>query len=332
MRVTDQPIAQPSTNHVSIRLAQGAPAAPVNVVLTNIGQGALAVSGVTANSNGGSWLTATSFATGATLTFDPRSLAPGAYSGSVALNSNAANGAITIPVDFTVVAKGNPLITYQGVVDNGTFGAGDTVARGDVMAVLGEQFLFGALAVGSAPPMANQVSGVQVLVNGTPAPMDYASYGQLAFQMPYEVPLGTALVQVTRDGHTSNTVSVQVAERAPRLLLIGVGTYGAIVYQDGSIPMPIGSFPDVNTHPAKVGDTLTIYAIGLGPTSPAGATGQPAPSVEPLARLATTPLVNFRRRHRGHAGGPAVRGVDSDVCRTIPAQRDDSAECSPRHS
>jgi uncharacterized protein (TIGR03437 family) len=306
MRVTNQPIAQPSTTHVTMRLAQGAPATPVNVVLNNIGQGTLAVSGATATLNSGSsWLTATSFSTGATLAFDPASLAPGSYSASVAIASNAANGTITVPVDFTVVAKGAPLITYQGVVDNGTFGAGDTVARGDVMAVLGEQFLFGPLAVGSAPPMANQINGVQVLVNGNPAPMYYASYGQLAFQMPYEVPLGTALVQVTRDGQASNTVSVQVADRAPRLLLIGVGTYGAIVNQDGSIPMPVGSFPGVNTHPAKVGDTLTLYAIGLGPTSPAGATGQPAPSSEPLARLTTLPLVNFG----GGIGGTPVTPI-----------------------
>ena len=303
MRVTNQPIAQPSTAHVTMRLAQGAPPSPVNVILNNVGQGSLTVSGATATINSGSsWLTATSFAAGATLMFDPGSLAPGSYSASVAIASNAANGTITVPVDFTVVAKGAPLITYQGVVDNGTFGAGDTVARGDVMVVLGEQFLFGPLAVGAAPPMANQIGGVQVLVNGNPAPMYYASYGQLAFQMPYEVANGTALVQVTRDGQPSNTVSVQVADRAPRLLLIGVGSYGAIVNQDGSIPMPVGSFPGVNTHPAQVGDTLTMYAIGMGPTSPAGATGQPAPSVEPLARLTTMLLVNFG----GGIGGTPV--------------------------
>ncbi|HTP33546.1 MAG TPA: hypothetical protein VMJ75_15310 [Candidatus Acidoferrales bacterium] len=302
MRVTSQPIAQPSTDHVTMRLAQGAPPTAVNVVLNNVGQGTISVTGATANVTGGTWLTAKSFATGATLTFDPGSLAPGAYSGSVAIASNAANGTITVPVDFTVVAKGAPLINYQGVVDNGTFVPGDTVARGDVMAVLGEQFMFGSLTVGPAPPLATTISGVQVLVNGSPAPLYYASYGQLAFQMPYEVPLGNAVVQVVSNGSSSNSVSVQVANRAPRLLLIGVGSYGAIVNQDGSIPMPVGSFPGVNTHPAKVGDTLTIYAIGLGPTNPAGVTGQPAPSSEPLARVIPTPIVNFG----GGIGGTQV--------------------------
>ena len=36
------------------------------------------------------------------------------------------------------------------------------------------------------------------------------------------------------------------------------------------------------THPAKPGDTLLIYAIGMGATSPAVATGDPAPERSPL--------------------------------------------------
>ena len=302
MQVTDQPIAQTSTNHVSTRLAQGAAPTAINVFLNNLGLGSLTVSGATATAaTGGTWLTAKSFAGGAQLAFDAGSLAPGTYSGSVAIASNAANGTITVPVDFTVVPKGPPLIFFQGVVDNGTFGAGDAVSRGDVVAVRGEQLSNAPLTVGQVP-MATTIGGAKVLVNGTPAPMYYSSYGQLAIQMPYETPTGTALIQVQTDGQSSNAVSVPVVDRAPRLLLIGVGTYGAIVNQDGSIPMPAGSFPGVNTHPASVGDTLTIYAIGLGATSPAGATGQPAPSSEPLARLTETPTINFG----GGIGGTLV--------------------------
>jgi uncharacterized protein (TIGR03437 family) len=110
--------------------------------------------------------------------------------------------------------------------------------------------------------------------------------------MPVETAIGTALVVVQRDGLSSNTVSVDVAARAPRLLQIGA--YGAIVNaMDGSLPMPIGYIPGINTHPAKAGDVLTIYAIGLGATSPASATGQPAPATEPFARLINTPIVTF---------------------------------------
>lgn len=300
MRVTSQPIAQASTDKVQVRLAQGAPPLSTAVALNNLGQGTLTVS--SALSGGGSWLTATSYPGGAALTLDAGTLAPGTYIGSVVIASNAANGNITVPVEFTVVAKGAPSIKYQGVVDNGTFGGGDTVARGDVMVVLGDQLSFSPLTVGPAPPLATSVGGASVTVNGKPAPMYYSSYGQLAFQMPYEISNGTVVVQAQRDGLSSNPVSVVVADRAPRLLLIGVGTYGAIQNQDLSIPMPVGSFPGVNTHPAKAGDALTIYAIGLGPTNPQVISGQPAPATAPFTPITSTATVNFG----GGIGGTVV--------------------------
>ena len=300
MRVTDQAIALGPTDHFRARLAQGAPPLSSAIPLTDAGLGSLTVQSVTAS--GGAWLKATAYPGGAALTLDAGTLDPGVYSGSVTMNSNAVNGAVTVPVDFEVVAKGAPLIAFQGVVDNATFGAGDPVARGDVTVLLGEQLSFSPLTVGQPPPLATKVGGAQVMVNGAPAPMYYSSYGQLAFQMPYETPVGTALVQVQRDGMSGNVVSVQVADSAPRLLLIGEGSYGAIVNTDGSIPMPTGSFPGLNTHPAQVGDTLTMYAIGLGPTSPSAASGQPAPASEPLARLVDTAVVNIG----GGIGGTLV--------------------------
>jgi uncharacterized protein (TIGR03437 family) len=307
MRVTNQPIAKPSTDHVSVKLAQGALPVSTSIVLTNSGQAPLTIGTVT--STGGSWLTATAFASGAALKLTVGDLAPGVYSGSVTIASNAVNSSITVPVDFTVVAKGAPVINYQGVVDNGTFVAGDSVTAGDVMVVLGEQFSFGDLTVGQAPPLATQIGGAKVLVNGNEAPMYYSSYGQLAFQMPYGVPLGDAEIQVARDGLFSNKVSVNVGARAPRVLLIGVGNYGAIVNQDGSIPMPAGSFPGVNTHPAKAGDTLTVYAIGLGATSPQPASGVAAPSSEPLARLTSVPTVSFGGGIGGITATPLFAGL-----------------------
>jgi uncharacterized protein (TIGR03437 family) len=42
-----------------------------------------------------------------------------------------------------------------------------------------------------------------------------------------------------------------------------------------------------------VGDTLVIWAIGLGATNPAVGTNVPAPGSEPLARLIATPTVEF---------------------------------------
>ena len=56
------------------------------------------------------------------------------------------------------------------------------------------------------------------------------------------------------------------------------------------------------THPAKPGDTLSIYAIGLGAHQSFVATGQRGAISEPLARLITMPTVNFG----GGIGGAVV--------------------------
>jgi uncharacterized protein (TIGR03437 family) len=169
-----------------------------------------------------------------------------------------------------------------GVVDNAIFGSGDAVAPGDIVDVFGEQFWFASnIAFSPGVPLATQItasgSTSSVLVNGRAAPLYFSTYGQIAFQVPLETAVGTAQVQVQRDGLSGNTVSVQVVARAPRILVI--------TKQDLSVPD--------SAHPARVGDYLTIWAIGLGPTNPAVGTNVPAPGSEPLARLTVTPAVEF---------------------------------------
>ncbi len=290
MRVTTQPIAQASSTSVTARLAQGAPAYSGYVSLSNAGQGTLTAQGVSATGQG---FTPSLSGNLAVLQFDAGTLAAGDYPGSVTISSNAVNGAVTVPVDFQVVAKGAPYIPYQGILDDAIFKTGDAVAPGDIVALFGEQLLFDSPPTPPSAPLPTTLGSVQVLVNGEAAPLYYVSYFQINFQIPVDVPTGTAVVQVKRgDGSLSNLASVQVAARAPRLLLLD-GTYGAIVNQDFSLPMPNGTFGIYQTHAAKVGDALTIYAIGLGPTSPTVASGAAAPATEPLARLTTTPTVVF---------------------------------------
>ncbi len=280
MHLTTQPIAQAVPSQINLRLAVGAPPLvyPFDpfVSLVNLGQGTLTPGAVTLT--GGSWIAPDKLVP-SFISIDPTGLSDGDNTGSVTIASNAANAPTVVPVDLQIVDKGAPLIYYQGVLDNGTFVPGDTVCAGDIMIVKGEQLSFSPYTPGQAPPLASQIGGASITVNGKPAPLFYSSYGQLAFQMPVDTALGTALVQVQRDGLASNTVSVNVGTRAPRII--------AVVNQDGSVNYPGG------TVPAHVGDYLTIYMIGLGPTSPAVATGAPAPSAEPLARVVGEAVVSF---------------------------------------
>ena len=287
MQVTTQPIAQASPNQLAFTLAQGAPAVTLGVAVANTGQGTLTVQGATSSAQG---VTASAIAGGAAVVFDPGSLAPGTYTGNLTITSNAANGPLTVPVSFTVEAKGAPTIPFQGVVDDAVFTGGAAVSPGDIVALFGDQLFFSAGQLGSGTPLGTTIGTTQVMINGTAAPLFYASYGQINLQVPVDTPTGVAQVQVIRDGQSSNIVSLPIAARAPRLLQIGVGTYGAIINGDGSIPMPSGSFPGVNTHPASIGDTLTIYAIGLGSTQTAVGTGVAASGADALN---STPTVYF---------------------------------------
>ena len=272
MRVTTQPIAQPTPDVLNLQLAQGAPPLvyPFDpfVSLTNLGQGILTPGAITVT--GGSWIKADPAVSGF-VAIDPTGLSPGGNTGSISIASNAANSPSTIPVSLQIVPKGAPTIAFQGVLDNVTSIPGDPVSQGDVAIVKGDQLSFSPFAQVQAYPLPTTMGGTSVLVNGTAVPLYYTSYGQIAFQMPYDVNPGTAQVQVKRDdGQVSNTVTVNTAARAPRLL--------AVVNQDGSFNTPDGS------HPAKRGDTVVFYAFGLGPTSPAVTAGTAAPG-SPLAQV-----------------------------------------------
>jgi len=314
MNVTTQPIAQASPLQVTQKLAVGAPALTQYITLSNSGQGSLAISGATAT---GSGISATVVGGFVGVAFDPTGLSANTYTGSVSIASNAANSPIVIPVTFQVVAAGVPTVYYQGVVDDAVFGgSGFTVTPGDVIALFGEQLSFAAPTSQPQPPLAPMLGGASVFVNGEQAPLYFSSYGQINFQMPVDTPTGPALVQVQTNSQSSNVVSVNVAARAPRLLLIyGTGGYGAIVDASqgngyNTLPMPSTVvIPNFITKPASRGDVLTIYAIGLGATSPAVATGQPAPAAEPLARLTVTPTVIF---------GESLDGIGTPIS-AIPA-------------
>jgi uncharacterized protein (TIGR03437 family) len=94
-------------------------------------------------------------------------------------------------------------------------------------------------------------------------------------------------VQVVANGNAGNIRSLSVTASAPRMLSGFVAGYGAIVNGlDGSLTFPTGTaVPGYATHPAKPGDTIVIYGIGFGQTTPGAMEGQAAPSVAPLESI-----------------------------------------------
>jgi uncharacterized protein (TIGR03437 family) len=285
LNVTGSPIVQPITTPVLLTGFAGGASATAPVAFTNIGAGTLTITAASASSSTGSFLSASvSSANVVTVTAAPGTLAPGLYSGTVAISSNAANNSqISVPIVFTVEAAGIPVIYSAGITNIANFAA-ESAAPGEILAIFGDQLAPPGTSAQNPglPPLATTLGTVQVLVNGTSAPLYFVSPGQVNFQLPYEAPLGQVVpVQVVSNGKPGNLRPLSVSAINPRLLVWGPnvisGGYGIVVNQDFSLTLPTPVLGFV-THAAKPGDTVTIYCEALGQTTPAAVTGAAASS------------------------------------------------------
>jgi uncharacterized protein (TIGR03437 family) len=288
LNVTTQPIAQASSSSLSFNIAQGAQPETLAVGVTDAGQGTLTVSTVTATAAAsGTWLTAATVSGGITVTANPTGLSPDTYTGTVTIASNGVNGNLVIPVQLVIAAQGPPVASVGGVVNNGTFATGEPVAQGDIVAVFGNQFDFDAPTSASGLPLLTTLDGVQVLVNGTAAPLYYVSSGQINFEIPINASTanaGAGTIQVVRNGQMGNVVYVDITAQAPSFLVYD-GGYGIMT-------TPAGALTGIPGSPVSVGDTVVIYAIGLGPTSPPVTSGTASPT-SPLAEVSGVTQVCF---------------------------------------
>ena len=103
------------------------------------------------------------------------------------------------------------------------------------------------------------MGGVTVTVNGVPAPFYYAWQGQLNIQLPYEIPVGSAILNVNNNGQAA-AYSFDVSDSAPGIF---VGSGGVLV--------PAAS--------GRRGQTLTLFITGEGDVTPVIATAASPPSL-----------------------------------------------------
>jgi uncharacterized protein (TIGR03437 family) len=160
----------------------------------------------------------------------------------------------------------NPQISPGGIVT--IFGAGMGPSQGVSF----------QLANGEAP---TSLAGTQVMVNGEPAPLLYASYGQVNLIVPYDLAPGTtATIQVVTNGMPLNPISnVQIVPAY--ITLFQVNGAAVALNQDYTVNSP--------KNPAQPGSTVMLFGTGGGGTSPPSTAGEVAPPG--LHPLVTTPQV-----------------------------------------
>lgn len=154
-----------------------------------------------------------------------------------------------------------PSILVRGVVNAASFSV--PLAPGAMASIFGSGLARQSVA-NSSLPVAKSLGGTSVTVNGVAAPLFFVSPNQINFQFPFEVTgSGANVVVTTPDG--SAAAFVPVAPAAPGVFV------GTVAHAGGG---PVDS-----SNPAVGGEILTMAATGLGPTTPAVASGVANPSV-----------------------------------------------------
>jgi uncharacterized protein (TIGR03437 family) len=190
----------------------------------------------------------------------------------------------------------------RGVISASAFGGSDAIAPGTWIEVYGRN-LAPAARQWSATDFNNGIApvsldGVSVMIDGRVAFVSYVSPGQINVQAPTTIRPGQVQVIVNNDGKVSRPYAVQVNSLQPGLLRIPgptvALTYAAGLLPDQSFALPPEFGLSGPTRRARIGEIMTFYGIGFGPTVPeiaAGriATGQAAVAARVEARLGGIP-------------------------------------------
>jgi hypothetical protein len=133
-----------------------------------------------------------------------------------------------------------PSFPQQAVVNAASYQGGG-VAAGEVVTVFGQRIgpaLLAPAALDETGSLSDMLQGTQLFFDGSPAPLVYASSGQLGAVVPYSVGgNSTTSVQVSYLGALSPPVIVPVVPAVPAIFtLSGEGTGGGVIQVNVEIP------------------------------------------------------------------------------------------------
>ncbi len=231
------------------------------------------------------------------------------------VNPTAADGKVFVPsasnqlVVFGAGVNGpvssTPLVTS---ISNAASYAEGGVAPGEMLAIQGVNLGPAEIAMNSAPAggvMGVAMAGTQVLFNGIPGPVFYASSAIVTAIVPYAVAGASDVkVKVIYNGKTSAETTLPLVEAAPGLFSAdssGSGP-GAILNADYSL--------NGENNPASAGGIVVLYGTGGGQVGRSVSDGAITTTATPLV-ADTTVTVNGEPAevlYAGNAGG-IVAGV-----------------------
>ena len=195
-----------------------------------------------------------------------------------------------------MVNSAAPSINSGGVIQAGSFGASSSVAPGSWIEIYGTS-LASTTRTWASTDFKNGVgpstlAGTTVTIGGQAAFLSYVSGNQIDAQIPSNIGTGAQSITVATSAGISSSYPITVNATQPGLFApsqfnIGGQQYVGALFSDGTTyVLPPGAVAGIASKEAKAGDTITIYAVGLGPVSP----NIPAGQIVTQSNQITTPI------------------------------------------
>jgi uncharacterized protein (TIGR03437 family) len=211
-------------------------------------------------------------------------------------SASLANGGVTVTVTAfapalpvathevigTVTSNTAPTLTANAVLNNLNAQPGAPLAPGTIVQIYGSSL--GSTGAGglSNGQLQTTVNGTSVTIGGIAAPLFFTSSGQINAQIPAELQPNQQYQVITSvNGFYSNPLTISTTAAEP----------GLASYNDGTVIAQDTSYNLISlANPAHAGETIILYATGMGATNPPVATGMVAPGSQ-LANVTITPQV-----------------------------------------
>ena len=210
----------------------------------------------------------------------------------------------------------SPVISDSGVANAASFERGSGVAPGSMVSIFGTGLASG-LARLDTIPLSTTIGDVSVSFNGVAAPLQFVSENVIAAQVPWNVlpdptVAGTASVVVTRSSGQSQAVTIPIIPTATAVYRVHPWTTQAMAFNaDGTLTAAVNTIEGSQSHPASVGDTILVYANGLGAVTPAITTGANSQDVTRITQTTPTVLIQGQSAKVTFSGlSPRIPGLN----------------------
>ncbi|MGA3242564.1 MAG: hypothetical protein ABSG03_40495 [Bryobacteraceae bacterium] len=189
------------------------------------------------------------------------------------LTGSNSSGSVVMSAPRAVLAMMTkiPYVAPTGIEN----GAGTTpvnaIAPGSVASLFGGNLAAGT-AVAPASPLPQTLGGVSVMLGERLLPLFFVSPSQMNFQLPADVQPGAATLTVVSAGTANVTATFTVVQDAPGLFqqIVNGQSFALAFHADGTLV--------TQTSLAQIGELLTVYGTGFGPTNPARPEGFAVPA------------------------------------------------------